>query len=160
MPIIVIALIIAAAIGGGAVIAAEHTLPGDVLWGFKTTVNENVAGALAQGDEAKANWDISVATARLDEAKQLAADGKLNASAQAELTANFDAHIKDVSALIAKLQSEGNTTAAADVATRFQAALAKHAEGITQASTTFVADVRDTIDAAANLSAKTSAALH
>ncbi|MEK7109509.1 MAG: DUF5667 domain-containing protein [Patescibacteria group bacterium] len=153
MPAIVIALLIAAVLGGGTAVAAQNSLPGDTLWGFKTAVNENVQGALAINDEAKAGWAILLAVARLDEAQKLAAQGKLDDKAQAALQANFDAHAEDVAALVAKLQSKGNTAAAAAVATRWQAELAKHAEGITQASASFIADVRGTLDAAANLSA-------
>jgi hypothetical protein len=170
MPLIAIALLVAAALGGGVSAAAQTSLPGDPLWGFKTTVNENVAGALAIGDQAKANWDISVATARLDEAQKLAAEGKLNADAQTALTTNFDSHAKDVAALVAKLQAGGNAGAAADVATRFQAALASHASAVAEASASqgtsteadvqpFLASIRGTLDEAANLSASSSAEL-
>lgn len=168
MPLIAIALLVAAALGGGVSVAANSSLPGDALWGFKTAVNENVEGALATSDEAKANWDIAAASARLDEAKQLAAQGKLDAGAQASLTANFDSHAKDVADLVAKLEAKGNTTAAAAVATRFQATLAQHASAVVEASASqnsdeqarvapFLTSVRDTLDAAANLSAHASA---
>jgi hypothetical protein len=168
MPLIAIALIVAAALGGGVSVAANSSLPGDALWGFKTSVNENVEGAFAMSDEAKANWDISVAAERLDEAQKLESEGKLTASAQTALTANFDSHAQDVSSRVAKLQAAGNTAAAADVATRFQATVAQHASAVVQANTTanadaqasiapFLTDVRSTLDTAANLSASTSA---
>jgi len=168
MPLIAIALLVAAALGGGVSVAANSSLPGDTLWGFKTTVNENVEGAFAANDEAKANWDISVASARLDEAQKLAAEGKLDANAQAALTANFDNHAQDVANLVAKLEAKGNTTAAAAVATRFQATLAQHASAVVEASAhqnadtqakmaPFLTSVRGTLDAAANLSAHASA---
>lgn len=164
MPIIAIALLIAAALGGGVSAAAQSSLPGDALWGFKTTVNENVQGAFAAGDEAKANWDISVASARLDEAQKLAAQGKLNAQAQADITANLDEHAQDVADRIAKLQADGKASTAAQLAARFQAALANRSSAVAQASAglkadaqaevePFLAGVRGTLDAAANLSA-------
>lgn len=165
MPIIAIALVIAAALGGGTAYAAQSSLPGDALWNFKTTVNEGLQGALAQGDQAKANWDIAVAADRLDEAQQLAQSGKLSAQAQAQLTANFDAHAQDVAALVAKLDNEGKTTEAADIATRFQATLAQHAADVSAAATAgndteaapFLTDIRGTLDAAASLSASANA---
>lgn len=167
MPLIAIALVIAAALGGGATVAANNALPGDTLWGFKTTINENIGGAFATTDEAKANWDISVATARLDEAQKLASEGKLDAKVQAAIQENFDAHVKDAATLVAKLQASGKTTVAADVATRLQTSLAQHASAVvetgsnqnTDVQTTiapFLTSVRGTLDAAANLSASAS----
>ena len=165
MPIIAIALIIAAALGGSTAFAAQQSLPGDALWNFKTTVNEGLQGALAQGDTAKANWDISVAADRLEEAKQLAAKGSLNASAQAQLTANLDEHAKEVASLVAKLKAEGKASVAADIATRFQATLAAHAADVSAEAGSgndvdiepFLTDIRGTLDAAASLSASANA---
>lgn len=168
MPFIAIALLVAAALGGGVSVAANSALPGDALWGFKTSVNENIQGALTADTKAKADWDISVLSARLDEASKLAAEGKLDANAQAKLSANFDEHAKDVAAKVAALQADGKTSEAADVATRFQATLASHASAVAEASAKdsteaqataapFLAQIRGTLDAAANLSASASA---
>ncbi len=158
---------VAAALGGGVSVAANNSLPGDALWGFKTSVNESIRGAFTAGDEAKANWDIAVVSARLDEAQKLAVEGKLDADVQAKIMANFDAHAQDIAERISKLQVSGKADVAADVAARFQAQLAQHASAITEASTAqeahvqatmvpFLASVRGTLDAAANLSASAS----
>lgn len=160
MPIIAIAIVIAAALGGGTAVAAQSSLPGDALWNFKTTVNENVQGAFAQGDEAKANWDIEVASNRLTEAQQLASEGKLSADNQTEIQANFDQHAKEVAVLVAKLQAQGKADVAAKIAAQFQATLAKGAQKISaSASTTpaLLTSVRGTLDAAATLSAQAAA---
>lgn len=165
MPLIAVALIIAAALGGGTAVAAQSSLPGDPLWNFKTAVNEGVQGALAQGDEAKANWDITVAADRLSEAKELAAQGQLDAKAQADIEANFDAHAKDVAALVAKLEQDGKSDVAAQIATRFQTTLAKGAADVSASATTtaeadiapLLAAVRGTLDDAASLSAQAAA---
>jgi hypothetical protein len=165
MPIIAIAILIAAALGGGVSAMAQTSLPGEPLWGFKTTVNEGVAGALSFGDEAKANWDISATEARLNEAKTLQAQGKLNAKAQADIEANIDEHAQDVADLVAKLQAKGNTTAAAAVATHFQASLARSADSVSAGLSAeaqagaqpLLTAVRGTLDAAANLSSSASA---
>lgn len=168
MPFIAIALLVAAALGGGVSVAAQNSLPGDALWGFKTGVNEQVTGAFSAGDEAKADWDISIIKARLEEAQRLAAKGALSANVQADLSANFDAHAEDIASRVAKLQASGKADIAAQVATRFQAALAQSATAVADASahseTTVQAtldplltDIRGTLDAAANLNASASA---
>lgn len=165
MPIIAVALVIAAALGGGTAYAAQTSLPGDPLWNFKTTVNESVQGALQSGDKAKADWDITVAADRLDEAQKLAAQGRLDPQAQAAITANFDAHAHDLAMRVERLQADGKTIQAADVATRFQAQLAEDAANVRASATSttetniepFLSNLRGTLDAAASLSAKASA---
>jgi len=165
MPFIAIALVIAAALGGGTAYAAQSSLPGDALWNFKTAVNEGVQGLTAQDDVAKANLDLSLASKRLDEAQELAHEGTLNAQARTQLTANFDAHAQNLTKLITKLEAEGKTTEAADIAAHWQAELAKSATDIrTSATTTAEADVaplltslRATLDDAATLSEDASA---
>lgn len=149
MPFITIALLIAAALGGGASVAAQNSLPGDSLWNFKVQVNERIAETVAVGNKAKADWDISAAQERLDEAAGLSAKGKLDAGAQAKIQGNFDAHAKAIAERVAALQSEGDYVAAADVAARFQAMLAKEARG--------VLDIRASLDSASTLSAEASA---
>lgn len=168
MPAIAIALIIAAALGGGTAVAAQHSTPGDVLWGFKTHVNEGVESALAFSSQDKANIDIALAQERLAEAQQLAGENKLDTSAQAELNANFSAHAHDVAAQIAKLQAAGQYQAAADIAAKFQSTLADEssviasvsANGNAKAETSLapiLTTVRTELDDASTLRANASA---
>ena len=133
MPFIAIALIVAAALGGGTSIAAQSALPGDALWGFKVGVNERIAETMAVGEKAKADADISHAQTRLEEAAKLAAEGRLDASAQAKIQGNFDAHTRAVAERVAALQAKGDYAAAADVAARFQATVATHATALANA---------------------------
>lgn len=139
MPFIVIALLLAAALGGGTSLVAHNSLPGDALWGFKTEVLER----LRSGD------DIAVIQTRLQEAKALSAQGRLNAGAQADLVSNIEFHAAAVEKQIADNESVGNYAAAADLAARFQAMLAKEAGG--------VLDIRALLDSASELSAEASA---
>lgn len=133
MPFIAIALIVAAALGGGTSFAAQSALPGDALWGFKVGVNERIAETMAVGEKAKADADISHAQTRLEEAAKLAAEGRLDASAQAKIQGNFDAHTRAVAERVAALQAKGDYAAAADVAARFQATVATHATALANA---------------------------
>jgi broad specificity phosphatase PhoE len=154
MHFIVIALVIAAAIGGGTSVAAQSALPGDALWGFKVGVNETVGAALAAEGKAQADFDLQVLEARLKETSMLSAEGRLSAEAKAEATANFDAHAKNVAAQIEQLERQGDFKAAADVAARFQATLATHA-GESSIDVSEVLDVASTLSASASLKAST-----
>lgn len=87
-----IVLILALLFGGSASLAAENTVPGDTLYPIKVNVNEEVRGWLTFSQEAKADWQASRAERRLEEAEQLAVQGKLDDSKRAELEVRFEAH--------------------------------------------------------------------
>ncbi len=146
MPIIAIALVLAAALGGGVSVAANQSLPGDTLYSFKTHVNENLESAFLVTGEARANFDINTAEERLEEAQKLAASGKLDAQAQAQINANFDQHAKEASDEISALEKNGDYDAAANVAAHFQSVLADHASTMTQASAQGDATVKASLD--------------
>src|SRR3989344_4741210 len=162
MPFIAIALIVAAALGGGTSIAAQSALPGDALWGFKVGVNENVRAALAAEGKAQADFDLSAIEERMKEAAALAANGRLNAEAQADIQGNFGAHAESVQKQILRLQEKGDYAAAADVAARFQATVATHATALANAKAqavlgNLINKVQTTLDTASSLSADASA---
>ncbi len=162
MPFIALALFLAAAVGGGASIAAQNALPGDALWGFKVGINENIEAALAADGQAQADFDIKAIEARMQEAAELSANARLTADVRADIEANFESHVKSVQAQVAKLEAEGKYSAAADVAARFQATLAAHASALSEAGVsteldTFIHKIRTTLDTASTLSAQASA---
>lgn len=132
MPYIVItcALVIVAIIGGGISAAATHALPGDPLWNFKTTVNEEVESMVALSDTNKTDIAIARAKNRIDEARTLAQQGKLDADTQSLLTEHFDDHVREVSSDIVTLQAKGEQGNAATLATKFQTMLADQVESI------------------------------
>jgi hypothetical protein len=156
MPFIALAIIVAAALGGGTSLAAQQALPGDALWGFKVGVNENIRAAIAVDTESQAKWDITALGIRLDEAQKLAAEGKLEANAQAELEANYESHAKAVAEAIAKLQAKGDFDAAADVAAQFQATVSSRATGLAEAQAHADAHAQDVL---ANVITKVNATL-
>jgi len=164
MPFIAIALIVAATLGGGVSVAAQNALPGDALWGFKVAVNENVQGAFAVSQKAKADWDIALVAARLAEANTLAAEDRLSAGAQADIQSNFDAHARNVAEHVARLQERGDWDVAADVAARFEAAVATKSSALVEARANakevlgvIIGKVQATLDVASDLSADASA---
>lgn len=130
MPIVAIGLIAAVVLGGGTSLVASQALPGDMLYGVKLGVNENIEGAFALSDEARADWNIKAAERRLNEAAQVAAKGELSADAKADLEANFDDHVENVAAAISSLEARGNVSAAADIAVRLTGVLVKQGTAI------------------------------
>jgi len=72
-----IAILIAIFVSAGTSFAASGSMPGDLLYGVKTNINENVASALAVGADAQARFEAKVLEKRLAEAEALKAEGKL-----------------------------------------------------------------------------------
>lgn len=168
MPFVVLAVTVAAALGGSAAVVADRSLPGDPLWSFKVHVNESLQTSLAGSVEATANRHIEAIDARLTEAEHLAAQGRLSAQAQASIKTNFDTHTKAVASAIAELETAGKVDAAADVAARYQATIAARTAALAEAQinaseevsaslSPILVEVRATLDHASELSAEASA---
>lgn len=164
MHFIVLALVLAAAIGGGTSVAAQSALPGDTLWGFKVSVNEAFGAALAAGEKAQAKFDIKVLEARIKETALLAQDARLSAEAKASLEESFARHAARIQEGIAALQEKGEYEAAAEIAARFQAVVATGASVLAEQKnstsadlSSFINTVRETLDRASELSANASA---
>ena len=127
MPFIALALIVAAALGGGVSVASQQALPGDALYGVKIEVNEQIQAALAFSEEARATVALGALERRLEEAEKLSAEGRLNADTFAIIEASFEEHAQRVAGHIAALQEKENFDAAADIAAKFEASLEAHA---------------------------------
>ena len=149
MPFITFMLIVAAFMGGTVSVAAQSALPDDPLWNFKVGVNERLDAALTPDGLQRANFDIAVIDVRIKEAKMLMSDGRPHAAAEAKLESNFNGHAKSVERQIALLDSAGDYAAAADVAARYQAVLARSVPG--------PLDLQATLDKASTLSAEAAA---
>lgn len=85
-----------AVLGGGAAVsyASQAALPGDSLYPFKIYVSEHPYLHLYFAQRAQAAWSAELAERRLEEAEQLAADGKLTDQAHVVLTVQFQRHAK------------------------------------------------------------------
>lgn len=118
--------------GSGSALAAENTLPGDVLYPVKVHINEPVRSALALSIESKANWETKVAERRLDEATRLATTGKLSAEAEAKLEAKVEKQTEKIQKRIEKLEKAGNEEVAADITARLESALEIHGQILAQ----------------------------
>ncbi|HEY4496563.1 MAG TPA: DUF5667 domain-containing protein [Candidatus Paceibacterota bacterium] len=117
---------ISALVGGGASVAAEGSLPGDVLYPIKVNVNERVRGFIALSEEAKADLNSNLAVRRLDEVERLAVRGDLSADVRTRLESNFEAFADRVETRIKDLEDAGKINAALDVGSRFESSLSAH----------------------------------
>lgn len=113
-------------LGGTASYAAEGALPGDLLYPVKVNVNEGVQVWLANSDEAKARLGASLAEKRLEEAEDLAAQGRLNAEVRAEIESRFEAHVKNFDENTKKIEARDDTKASAEFYSDFEASLKAH----------------------------------
>lgn len=122
MPVIGVGLFFAATLGASVSLAAQQTKPGDVLYPFKISVTERLLEAVTPG-EANIALHIRAMGTRLDEARQLAALGRLDTAKQAQLLENFTTHAEAVTSHIQTLQTTGQQTQAIELAATFHATL-------------------------------------
>jgi hypothetical protein len=81
-------------------IIASRSLPGEALYGFKTSVIEELNRSVQFGTEAGANHEISRLEQRLDEIKRLKEKGPLSDSARTALENMVLKHSKAVTAAV------------------------------------------------------------
>lgn len=121
-PVLAAVLILLLA-SGGVSLAAEGAVPGQLLYPVKIGVNERVETALAFTPQAKAQVASHHAQERLNEAAHLAATGRLSTSTAAQLAAQFQVQVNDVTENVAKLQEKGDDDTAESVLSDTQAQL-------------------------------------
>ncbi len=85
-------LMIALLVGGGVSFASENSLPGDLLYPIKVSINEEIRSKLALSVEAKADWEVTRVDRRLTEAEKLSDKGRLTSEQQEKVQIAFDKH--------------------------------------------------------------------
>ncbi len=123
MPFIAIAIVAALALGGGATVAANQSVPGDMLYGLKIGVNEKIEAALSFSEESRATEHLEAIAERRAEADKLRTEGKLSTETKASLNANIDAHAAAYTKALADLKANGSTEAAANLEAKLKAAI-------------------------------------
>lgn len=114
--------------GGATASAAEHALPGDVLYPIKISVLEPLRGALIIGAVPNANWAEEKTVRRLEEAETLAAQGKLNVATVQILKDNFAKSAGEFNAIVAASASAASSTALVDARIDFEAKMSAHSQ--------------------------------
>lgn len=97
MPLLILLTVM---IGGGASLAAEASLPGDVLYPVKINLNENVRGAFTFGADSEARLQTALLDERIEEAEKLRSEGRLTGDTAMTVAAgiNEQAEIATVAA--------------------------------------------------------------
>ncbi|HRH93488.1 MAG TPA: DUF5667 domain-containing protein [Candidatus Peribacteria bacterium] len=120
-------LAVALALLGGLMTLESRSLPGDILYVLKTSIDEPLT-ALESSFSAESRTQVaaSQAEARLVEAEHLAAQQRLDPATAKMLTVSFNARSGDAIRGIDEL-ALGNAEAGASIASLFTAALSAHA---------------------------------
>lgn len=108
-------------------IAAERSVPGDVLYPVKTQFTEELRGTLAFSPYAKVEWETSLLERRIAEARLLASEGRLSPEVEAEVAEAVKVHSGNAKQEIEELRvSDSDEAAIAEIA--FASALAVQSE--------------------------------
>jgi hypothetical protein len=113
---------------GGVSYAAEAALPGDKLYVVKTDFNEAVVEFLAVSDKDKAKVQTEFAQKRLEEASQLAADGKLDQERKDIVSEKLKEHVSAVKEELDQIVEREDFVSAVEVATEFEATVRAHTD--------------------------------
>jgi tetratricopeptide (TPR) repeat protein len=94
---LIIALVVASS-SFGVSFAADDALPGDLLYGVKVNINEEIKTALIPEDdtESRVAWEQERAELRLVEASQLVAEGRLDSAKQEQVSKLFAEHTEAI----------------------------------------------------------------
>lgn len=109
--------------GGGTSYAAQGALPGDLLYAVKIHVNEFVEIALATTPTAEAEVQAVLAERRVEEAQDLASQGKFTTLAAEQLQLQLDEHVAAAQSLTEVLKTK-DPGAAAQINTKLASSLA------------------------------------
>lgn len=122
-----IALIIALIVSGSAAVAAENSLPGDILYPVKINVSEKVVNlAVAFSEEAQARWEARKAERRVEEAEKLAAEGRLTADILGDLTARFEDFSEAFEERANRIEAKQGAEGAFELHSNFESSLNAH----------------------------------
>lgn len=121
----IITVFIVAGTSVGLVAAAETSLPGQLLYPIKISINEEFRGWIRSTPEQKIDWEIERTRRRLNEAAALAVQGKLNEDISLELTNNIEKHIDRANHDAQKL-SQSNAGIELSTSSKLESSLKAH----------------------------------
>lgn len=87
-------------------VAAERSVPGEVLYLVKTGVNEPVQAQFATSPYEKIEFETKLVERRVAEARVLASEGKLTEEVQSTLAETVKTHTQNVATQIAELRAQ------------------------------------------------------
>lgn len=89
-----LAVLVIIAVGAGTSLAAEGSLPGDLLYPVKVKINEPVREAVTVSPVRKAHWEEEKINRRLEEAEALAGQKRLNEKTREKLEVLLEDHLE------------------------------------------------------------------
>ena len=105
--------------------AADDALPGDLLYPVKVNVNEEIKTVFLGSDAEVLVWESERAELRLQEASQLASEGRLDPERQDAVAKLFAEHTEAVSEKVHAME-ESDPALVVEVSTDLEAALGAH----------------------------------
>jgi len=123
--LVAMSLVIVLVAGVGTTYAAVNALPGDPLYSIKINVAEPVEHVLTASGESQAQWDVTLANRRLEEAEKLAAAGTLTARNAQIVQTQLAAVTQNLNANVAVVPSATASTSAATSGSTQIAAIAQ-----------------------------------
>lgn len=113
-------------------LAAQGSMPGDMLYPVKLKFNEKIQEMVQFSNKGQAQVALTHAENRLKEAEKLAEQGKLNIDTKNELEANFEAKIKKTKDLVKKEHEEKDEASAKEIKDNLKKSLKTHQEVLTK----------------------------
>jgi hypothetical protein len=132
---LIIALGLVIVLGGGTALAASQAVPGDMLYGFKLSVNEKAGDLLALSESSRAERSVMLAERRLQEVAEASKGGKVEAEVYASVVADFNDRMKTISDTITAMNSSGRSDEAKKLATDVARVLSHESQALMTAQT-------------------------
>ncbi len=124
-------LVVGIICGGGLSLAAEGTLPGNLLYPLKTKVNEPIVAWLAPTPVSKIWWQAEVINRRLIESEQVLTQTKTTPVVVQNLTKELTNRIGDLERTLGTLETENAVTVIKNVRHKVEQELLTHTKSIT-----------------------------
>lgn len=113
--------------GREVVFASEVSLPGDTLYPVKVSIIEPINSALKSSSVAKARYESSLATKRMEEAEKLARENKLDESKEKKINDLLEHHTKEIGIALTSVDEDTSSDDVDDIVINFQAGMNAHA---------------------------------
>ncbi|MEI6842945.1 MAG: DUF5667 domain-containing protein [bacterium] len=123
-----IALCGVAFVSGGSMVMAENSLPGDVLYSVKINVSEPLRDSFIFNEMDRARWEVEKTKRRLQEAEELASQGKFVVDDATNLKENINDSMEDFSLHIKNAEQAGIPDAVIAARLDYEAAIEAHSK--------------------------------
>lgn len=107
---------------------ADDSLPGDALYSVKVHVNEGVRHMAAIGSEADARVSANIIAHRAQEARQLAAEGRLDSEAKNRLSQEIESELRIWNKVTADWAGNGTSSSQTEARTMFESQVKTNAD--------------------------------